>query len=157
MSRAALLNSLLDEERRKQNSGVSTPEVPRVEEEPENEIGTVESVLSGIASGLIKIPEGIVSLGAELYDLGADTNTSAQVEQWFDDINPFDEAADATTAGKIAETLVNIGVPGGVAFTKGASLASKAIRAKKAKNYFSINKKDLDFSELNELRKKQPY
>ena len=122
------------------------------EDTPKNEIGTVESILSGIVSGLIRIPEGVVSLGAELYDLGADTNTAAQVEQWFDDFNIFDEAAEATTAGKITETLVNIGVPGGVAFTKGASLASKAIRAKKAKNYFSTNRKDLDYTSLRNLR-----
>lgn len=122
------------------------------EETPENNVGTVESILSGIASGLIKIPEGVVSLGAELYDLGADTNTSAKVEQWFDDINIFDEAAEATTAGKITETLVNIGVPGGVAFTKGASLANKAIKAKKAKRYFSTNRKDLDYQSLRNLR-----
>ena len=31
-----------------------------------------EAALSGIASGLIKIPEGFVSLGAELIDLGFD-------------------------------------------------------------------------------------
>ena len=36
----------------------------------ENEIGNIESVLNGIASGVLKIPEGVVSLGAELYDLG---------------------------------------------------------------------------------------
>jgi hypothetical protein len=107
----------------------------------ENEIGNIESVLNGIASGVLKIPEGVVSLGSELYDLGADTNTSAKVEKFFDDINIFEEKAEATAAGKITETLVSIGVPGGVAFTKGASLANKAIKAKKAKKYLNLKDK----------------
>ena len=48
-----------------------------------------EAALSGIASGLIKIPEGFVSLGAELIDLGFDTKTAAEVEEFFDKLNPF--------------------------------------------------------------------
>jgi len=109
-----------------------------VEEPDENDVGTIESVLNGIASGVLKIPEGVVSLGASLYDLGADTNTAAKVEEWFDKVNIFDEKAEATTAGKITETLVNLGIPGGVAFTKGASLASKALRSKKLGKYFTV-------------------
>ena len=62
----------------------------------------------------IKIPEGIISLGAELIDLGADTNTAASVEQFFDDLTEFDEKAEATAAGRITEALVNIGIPGGM-------------------------------------------
>ena len=46
----------------------------------ENKVGTIESVLSGIASGIIKIPEGAISLGANLIDLGTDNNTAAKVE-----------------------------------------------------------------------------
>ena len=49
-------------------------------------------------------------------DLGADTNKAAEVEKWFDDLTELDEMAEATTAGKITELIVNIGVPGGVAF-----------------------------------------
>jgi len=64
-----------------------------VEEPDENDVGTIESVLNGIASGVLKIPEGVVSLGASLYDLGADTNTAAKVEEWFDKVNIFDEKA----------------------------------------------------------------
>ena len=48
------------------------------------------SALAGIASGLFKIPEGFVSLGATLIDLGADTNKAADVEKFFAKINPFD-------------------------------------------------------------------
>ena len=35
---------------------------------------------AGILSGLIKVPEGVFSLAAELFDLGADTDTAASVE-----------------------------------------------------------------------------
>ena len=71
------------------------------ESENDNEISTIQSVLAGIGSGLFKIPEGFVSLGATLMDLGADTNKAAEVEEYFAKINPFDEMAEATTAGKI--------------------------------------------------------
>ena len=81
-----------------------------------NKVGTFESVLSGIGSGLIAIPKGLFSLGATLMDLGANTGKAAKVEQWFDDLTDWDEKAEATTAGKLTEILVNIGVPGGLAF-----------------------------------------
>ena len=35
--------------------------------ERDNEISSLESALAGIASGIIKVPEGFVSLGAELF------------------------------------------------------------------------------------------
>ena len=136
MSTADILNKLLEQEKQKLDGGVQ--QVPKEEqEEPDNEIGLVESTLAGVASGLIKIPEGVVSLGAELIDLGADTNNAAKGEKF------FDEAAEATAAGKIAEVLVNIGVPGGFAFSKGASLASKAIKAKKQRRYLEANNNNL--------------
>ena len=34
-----------------------------------NKVGTLESILSGVASGLIAIPKGIFSLGATLWIL----------------------------------------------------------------------------------------
>ena len=128
--------TLGDEEKLQQEA----EQVEKDDYEVDNEVGVVESVLSGIASGLIKIPEGFVSLGAELIDLGADTNNAAKVEQFFDKINPFDEKAEATAAGKITELLVNIGVPGGIAFSKGASLASKVLKSQKNRKRFTINK-----------------
>jgi len=96
------------------------------------------SALAGIGSGLFKIPEGFVSLGATLIDLGADTNKAAEVEEFFAKINPFDEMAEATTAGKITELIVNIGVPGGVAFKVGSGLAKGALIAKRSKKYFDL-------------------
>ena len=38
------------------------------------------SALAGRGSGLFKIPEGFVSLGATLIYLGGDTNKTAEVE-----------------------------------------------------------------------------
>jgi hypothetical protein len=105
--------------------------------------GVIRSTLSGIASGVFKIPEGAFSLGANLLDFGLGTNTSASVEKFFDTINPFDEAAEATTAGRIAELIVNIGVPGGIAFKAGKNLSKAAIAAKKNGNYFTLTGKGL--------------
>ena len=106
--------------------------------EEENEISTIQSVLAGIGSGLFKIPEGFVSLGATLMDLGADTNKAAEVEEYFAKINPFDEMAEATTAGKITELITNLAIPGGVAFKAGSSLAKGALAAKKSGKYLNV-------------------
>ena len=95
------------------------------------------SALAGIGSGLFKIPEGFVSLGATLIDLGADTNKAAEVEEFYKD-KPFDEMAEATTAGKITELIVIIGVPGGVAFKVGTGLAKGALIAKRSDKYFDL-------------------
>ena len=98
------------------------------------------SSLAGIASGALKIPEGFVSLGAELIDLGFDTNNAAKVEEFFDNLNVFEEYADDTLTGKILEGIVQFGVPGIGGYKVGAAvgrkiaknLSKKAIDAKKA-------------------------
>ena len=38
---------------------------------------------AGIVSGLIKVPEGVFSLAAELFDLGADTDVAARCRRIF--------------------------------------------------------------------------
>ena len=106
----------------------------RAEAEQYQDIGTLQSIFAGLGSGLIQLPKGVVSLGASVYDLLNDTNKAAEVEKYFDDLTELDEMAEATTAGKIAELLVNVGVPGGVGFKVGSSLANAAVRAKKAGN-----------------------
>ena len=88
-----------------------------------NKVGTFESMLAGVGSGLIQIPKGLFSLGATLLDLGVNSGKAAAVEQWFDDLTNLDEKAEATAAGKITELLVNIGVPGGYGFRKSDSQA----------------------------------
>jgi hypothetical protein len=69
-------------------------------EDEEDKVGFFESALAGVATGLWNIPKGIVSLGAEIYDLAADANTAKEVEEWFDNVNPFDDEAEARTVGK---------------------------------------------------------
>ncbi len=90
---------------------------------------------SGIASGALKVPEGFASLTAELIDLGADTDTATSVEEFFDKLNPFEEIAEQTLTGKIAEGLIQLGVPGVAGYKLGAGLARRAIDAKGAGKY----------------------
>jgi len=106
--------------------------------EEDSKVSVIESIFAGIGSGLISIPKGVFSLGATLIDLGAGTNKAAEVERWFDDLTTLDEKAAATTAGKITELLINIGIPGGIGFKVGKTLARKALLSKRAGNYFRV-------------------
>ena len=113
---------------------------------------------AGLISGLIKVPEGIVSLGAELIDLGADTDTVASVERFFDDINPFEEIAEERTIGKLAEVFTQIGIPGTAGFKAGTKLAQKALDAKKAGTYAKFGKESKKaLEEVEKLNKKAGY
>ena len=69
-----------------------------------SEVSWYKALGAGLASGIIKVPEGIVSLGAELIDLGADSNIAADVEEFFDKINPFEEVAEERLIGKLTES-----------------------------------------------------
>ena len=112
--------------------------IPLISAEEENEVSWYKAAAAGIASGVLKVPEGVVSLAAELIDLGMDTDKAAEVEQFFDKLNPFEEVAEERAIGKITEALVSIGVPGGIGF----KLGSSAIKAKKAGNYANIASKN---------------
>ena len=123
--------------------------------EENSEVSGLTSFVSGIASGAIKIPEGVASITAELMDLGAgqligvpstkDSTISAvaEVEKFFDTINPFEEFADQRAAGKISEALtqlIGFGTAGGKIALKTADaiaerVAKKAVSAKKAGKY----------------------
>src|SRR6056300_330270 len=106
----------------------------------DDEYGAIVSGLAGIGSGLFKIPEQFVSLGAELIDLGFDTDVAASVESFFDKINPFDEIAESTTAGKLTETLVSLGIPSTTGYTLATRLARSALKAKRMNKYVDIKK-----------------
>jgi len=106
-------------------------------------VGTLESVLSGVASGLIAIPKGFFSLGGTLLDLGVDKNRAAKVEAFFDDLTEFDEKAEATAAGRITEALVNIGIPAVRGMKIGAKLADDAMRAGRNNKYFKLSNPNL--------------
>jgi len=136
---ASKLSELLKEnEKNKVNTSFELNEA-----EDYSDISVLQSMLAGVASGLIAIPKGVASLGATLMDLGADTNKAAEVEKYFDDLTTFDEQAEATTAGKITEVLVNIGIPSVGAYSAGANLASKAIQAGRAGKYFKLTEPNL--------------
>ena len=109
----------------------------------DNEISQIHGAMAGIASGIVKVPEGIFSLGAELMDLtGMTTDAAARVEQVFDTINIFEETAEKTAAGKITQALVQIGVPATAAATTARKLALKGLRARKAGTYLNPKAKN---------------
>ena len=96
-------------------------------ESREDDVGFFESALAGVATGLWNIPKGFVSLGAELFDLVGDTDTARDVEQWFDDVNPFDDEAEARTVGKITQALTQIAPLAVIKKSPSASLSNPAV------------------------------
>jgi len=115
--------------------------IKKTSQEHKEEYGLATSILAGVGSGVFKIFEGAATLAATLMDLGVDKDRAEAVEAYFDDLNPFDDAAEATAAGKLTELIVNIGVPGGLAFKAGSGLAKATLQAKKAGKYLSRNEK----------------
>ena len=114
-----------------------------------DETNFFSAAAAGVASGIIKIPAGFVSLGAELVDLGLGTELASDFEDWFDDLNPFDDVAEARTIGKITEALSMIGpvaVKGAslgvqaASKLRAASLAKRALAAKKAGKAVKLSK-----------------
>jgi hypothetical protein len=122
------------------------PELYKQEQPIEKEVGNFESALAGLATGLWNIPKGFVSLGAELYDLIGDTNASREVEQWFENVNPFEEAAEAQTIGKITKAIASVapvGVAGAILGARAGRVATErlakaALEAKKNNKSFSL-------------------
>ena len=120
-----------------------SPEEEKTEKKKEQDVGFFESALAGVATGLWNIPKGFVSLGAEIFDLVADTNTAKDVEEWFDNVNPFDDEAEARTIGKITTALTSIGplaIKGAQVGTRAALLARRALQAKESGRYLSLAK-----------------
>src|SRR5210317_2380642 len=81
--------------------------------EDNNEISALTSFTAGVLSGAIKIPEGVASVTAELFDAGGGVlfgapildeksiSYAAEVEKFFDTINPFEELAQERATCKI--------------------------------------------------------
>ena len=105
-----------------------------------DETGFIESALAGVATGVINIPKGFLSLGAELVDLGLGTETASSVEKFFDDLNPFDDEAEARTIGRITQALAQIGIPAYQGAKIGMTLAKKAVDARKIGNYAELSR-----------------
>ena len=95
----------------------------------DEDVGFFESALAGVATGLWNIPKGFVSLGAELFDLVGDTDTARGVEEWFDDVNPFDDEAEARTIGKITQAITQIAPLAVSGFALGAKAGQKVSRS----------------------------
>ena len=141
--------------------GIDETDIEVAEAEDNNEISGATAFAAGLASGVIKVGEGVVSLGAELIDLGADTNTAARVETFFDKLNPFEEIAEERAIGRLTEALIQIGVPGGVG-AKAATMAAKALKAKRAGKYLDFKKPNVKkgtakAKQLNDLTGKQRF
>ena len=116
----------------------------KTDAEDNHEVSQIEAALAGVVSGALKIPEGFVSLGAELMDaFDLTENAAAKVEQVFDKINPFEEIAEQRAAGKITEALVSIGVPAGAGAKIASKLATKALKARKAGTYVNLKGKNV--------------
>ena len=116
----------------------------KTDAEDNHEVSQIEAALAGVASGVLKIPEGFVSLGAELMDaFDVTENAAAKVEQVFDTINPFEEIAEQRAAGKITEALVSIGVPAAAGAKIASKLATKALKARKTGTYVNLKGKNV--------------
>ena len=130
--------------------------------EQNQKVGLIKSGVAGIASGIIKIPKGVFSLGAELLDLGFDTNTASSVEQFFDGINPFEEVANERLSGRLLEGLVQIGVPSAAGAKLATKVAETALKAKRAGAYANLTSPNLikavdEAKNLNKLSTVQRY
>ena len=135
---------------------------PGAEVNSNQKVGLLTSGVAGIASGVIKIPKGIFSLGAELIDLGFDTKTAASVEQFFDKINPFEEIANERLSGRLTEALIQIGVPAAAGSKLATKLAENALKAKRTNTYANLTNPNLrkaaeKADELNKLSTVQRY
>ena len=108
-------------------------------QEPESETNLAVSVAAGIGSGLIKIPLGLVSVAAELYDatrgegVNYDESAVARLEDFIDNsvvgdvINGLEDKARDTAAGRITEALVQVGIPAARAAKIAGSVAVKVV------------------------------
>jgi hypothetical protein len=129
---------------------------------PDDEVGGFTSAAAGVGSGFIKTVEGVVSLGAELMDLGLTENAADEVESFFDTINIFEDTANARAAGKITQALIQIGTPAAIGSKIAIKLANKALQAKKAGKYANIKSKNAQkgikkAKELNKLTGKKRF
>ena len=114
---------------------------------PGDDVGFFESALAGVATGLWNIPKKVFSFGAELYDLIGDTNTAKEIEDWFDDVNPFDDEAEARTVGKITTAISQVAPMAVFGATRGILMADRvrkmaqaAIAAKKSNRLMNLSR-----------------
>ena len=124
----------------------------KVEENSETNLAV--SIAAGIGSGLVKIPLGLVSVAAEIYDaargegLEADASAVAAVERFIDDtvvgqvVQGLEDRARDTAAGKITEALVQLGFPAARGAKIAGGIANKTIQAIQKGKKFSVSNKN---------------
>jgi hypothetical protein len=78
----------------------------------DEDVSTFTDISKGVASGLLAIPQGIGELGGSVIDLIFDTDTAKSVTETFEEIRQGADLDPEGTAGKIAEALVQFGLPG---------------------------------------------
>ena len=131
--------------------------LPLNEAERDSDRSWYSSFASGIASGIIKVPEGVFSLTAELIDLGFDTDTASDVEQFFDKVNIFEDAAQDRAIGKLTEAIIQVGVPGTAGFKlanqAARNLTAKTLKAKRANAFAKFDTDKDRISLKNSLNK----
>ena len=93
--------------------GKDETDIQLAEAEDNNEVSGATAFVAGLGSGVIKTVEGVVSLGAELMDLGVTEDAAARVETFFDKLNPLEEIAEQRAIGRLSEALVQVAIPGG--------------------------------------------
>ena len=120
--------------------------IPIGEYKDPNEVGFFESALAGVATGVINIPKGFVSLGLQLYDLIGDTNVSKKFEDYIEELNPFDDAAEAQTIGKLTKIFTEFAPVGWAAKVGKGILGSEELIAKIAKNAVEAKQAGRNFS-----------
>ena len=125
-----------------------------IKEEKNSETSLAVSLAAGVASGLIKIPIGLVSVAAEISDaargegLEPDASHVAMVEKFIDEtvvgqvVQGLEDKARDTAAGRITEALVQLGFPAAKGAKIAGSIATKTINAIQKGKRFSLKNKN---------------
>ena len=74
--------------------------------------GFLQEAGEGFASGVTKIPEGIISTGTLISDAITGGNATEAVEAWFDNLREEAGIDPEGAAGTVTEALVQFGIPG---------------------------------------------
>ena len=113
------------------------------------------SIAAGIGSGLVKIPLGLTSVAAEIYDavqgegLSVEDSAVARLEQFLDNsvvgdvAQGLEDRARATAAGRITEALVQVGIPAARGAKIAGTIAEKTIKAIKTGKRVSLKNKNI--------------
>ena len=123
--------------------------------EKDNDTNLAVSIAAGIGSGLVKIPLGLTSVAAEVYDavqgenLQIEDSAVARLEEFLDNsvvgdgVQGLEDKARDTAAGRITEALVQVGIPASAGARIAAGIASKAVKAIQTGKRVSLKNKNI--------------